>query len=176
MGESIKVKIKDLSFLLPLLPVLCVVFSEYQDTACVSNVLKDVGTALAIVSSLFSFTLSWLTDSKGYLSKIYEIKEAQDLYDKLNEKSQKLFSMWKIAFFTALALFAFAYYLGSFTVAQINTENLSYFVVFFITISLACIAYYYVFEFFSTASEILKFKNDLEKLICREEAKKRMRV
>lgn len=168
-----------LLFIILIFPIVTIII-KYYDATCISNILKDLGTALAIISALFSFTLSWLTDSKGYLSKIYEIKEAQELYDKLNKQSLKLFVIWERAFFISLTLLAIAYLLGTFSPKPIESLKelfcSCYFYVFTSAICLVAWVYLNVYMFFSIASEILKLRNDLEKEICRYETKERNRI
>lgn len=165
-----------LFFSILITPIFFIFVYKYQDTECISNILKDLGTALTITSALFSFALSWLTDSKGYLSKIYEIENARKLYDKLNEKTSTLFFIWKSAFFISLLILAYAYFLGTFEPAPTNCFASKYFYALIFSALLVFLAYWSVYKFFSTAAEILEFKNDLEKEICRLEAKKRIKL
>jgi|GEM_PF-6113250 len=134
------------------------------------SIFKDLGCALAIISSLFSFTLSWLTDSKNFLSQIYEIEEAKKLYDNANIKSLELIDAWKKSFVFSISLIIVGYTLQHLTKNAFNNEAVIILTSMLLSISLVITAttIYFILDFFSLAKEILKFRNDLEQLIIED--------
>ena len=150
---------------------VCYIFNEKIVEA---SLFKDIGCSLAIVSALFSFTFSWLLDSKNFLSHIYDIPEAKKLYDNVNRKSLELVETWEWAFVFS-TLIVFVGYLLQHLTTNLSPNN------FIVVITCVCLSsalvltlvtIYFILNFFATAKEILKFRNDLEKIIVEEKQSK----
>ena len=138
------------------------------------SIFKDLGSALAIISALFSFTLSWLADSKNFLGQIYEIEEAKKLYDNVNIKSLGLIDAWKKSFFFSISLIIVGYTLDHLAQTPFNCKTVVVLTPILLSIALIITAttIYFILDFFSLAKEILKFRNDLEQLIIEDKLSK----
>ena len=151
--------------------VVCCIFNE---KIAEPSLFKDIGCSLAIVSALFSFTFSWLLDSKNFLSYVYDIPEAKKLYDNANRKSLVLVETWERAFIFSTLIVLIGYLLQNLT-ANLNPK---YFIVIITYVSLSSalvltvMTIYFILNFFATAKEILKFRNDLEQIIVEEKQSK----